>query len=94
MTFAGGVADKLGNRYEGRWTVHCMIDVMEEKADSISLEPPGIDGIEFFLRRKSKLEYHQVKRQRSGRGRWTLSSLEDEQVKVLSNFWSSLSIGV
>ena len=91
MTFAGGVADKLGNRYEGRWTVHCMIDVMEEKADSITLEPPGIDGIEFFLRRKGKLEYHQVKRQRSGRGRWTLSSLEDEQVKVLSNFWSSLS---
>ncbi len=91
MTFAGGVADKLGNRYEGRWTVHCMVDVMDEKADSISLEPPGIDGIEFFIRRNGKLEYHQVKRQRSGRGRWTLNSLEDQQVQVLSDFWRSLS---
>ena len=91
MTLAGGTSDKLGNRYEGRWTVLCMVDVMDEKADSISLEPPGIDGIEFFLRRKGKLEYHQVKRQKSGRGRWTLSGLEDPQVQVLSDFWRSLS---
>jgi hypothetical protein len=91
MTFSGGVSDKLGNRYEGRWTVFCMVDVMDEKADSISLEPPGIDGIEFFMRREGKLEYHQVKRQRSGRGRWTLSALEDTQVQVLSDFWTHLS---
>jgi len=91
MAFAGGVSDKLGNRYEGRWTVHCMIDVMDGKTDSISLEPPGIDGIEFFMRREGKLEYHQVKRQRSGRGRWTLSALEDTQVQVLSDFWKHLS---
>lgn len=91
MTLAGGVSDKLGNRYEGRWTIFCMLDVMDEKADSISLEPLGIDGIEFFLRRKDKLEYHQVKRQRSGRGRWTLSALQDQQVQVLSDFWKSLS---
>ncbi|MFB2895075.1 NACHT domain-containing NTPase [Aerosakkonemataceae cyanobacterium BLCC-F50] len=91
MTMAGGVSDKLGNRYEGRWTVFCMVDVMDEKADSISLEPIGIDGIEFFLRREGKLEYHQVKRQKSGRGRWTLSSLEDKEVQVLSDFWKSLS---
>jgi hypothetical protein len=91
MTLAGGTSDKLGNRYEGRWTVLCMVDVMDEKADSIRLEPPGIDGIEFFLRRKDKLEYHQVKRQRSGRGRWTLNALEDKQVQVLSDFWKSLS---
>ncbi|MEG4396158.1 hypothetical protein [Microcoleus sp. BROC3] len=68
-----------------------MIDVMDEKTDSISLEPPGIDGIEFFMRREGKLEYHQVKRQRSGRGRWTLSALEDTQVQVLSDFWKHLS---
>lgn len=91
MNFAGGVADKLGNRYEGRWTVHCMVDVMDEKADSISLEPPGIDGIEFFIRRNGKLEYHQVKRQKSGLGHWTLSALENQQVKVLSNFWQHLT---
>jgi hypothetical protein len=68
-----------------------MIDVMDEKADSIRLEEPGEDAFEFFVRRKGKLEYHQVKRQKSGRGRWTLKALEDGQVQVLSDFWRSLS---
>jgi hypothetical protein len=68
-----------------------MIDVMDEKAESIRLEEPGEDAFEFFVRRKGKLEYHQVKRQKSGRGRWTLKALEDRQVQVLSDFWRSLS---
>ena len=91
MPLPGGEADKLGNRYEARWTVFCMIDVMDEKADSIRLEEPGEDAFEFFVRRKGKLEYHQVKRQKSGRGRWTLKALEDGQVQVLSDFCRSLS---
>ncbi|GAB1543373.1 hypothetical protein NUACC21_60470 [Scytonema sp. NUACC21] len=90
MPLPGGETDKIGNRYEGRWTVFCMADVMDEKADSIRLEKPGEDAFEFFLRRNGKLEYHQVKRQKSGRGRWTLSALEDKQVQVLSDFWKKL----
>ncbi|NEO98274.1 MAG: ATP-binding protein [Symploca sp. SIO2E9] len=91
MPLPGGPSDKIGNRYEGRWTVYCMIDVIDEKADAIHLEPPGINGIEFYLRRNGKLEYHQVKRQKTGRGRWTLKALEDQQVQVLSDFWKNLS---
>lgn len=91
MPLPGGATDKIGNRYEGRWTVFCMLDVMDEKADSIKLEEAGEDAFEFCLHRKGKFEYHQVKRQKSGLGRWTLSALENGQVKVLSNFWKSLS---
>ncbi|MDB9527924.1 hypothetical protein PN498_18165 [Oscillatoria sp. CS-180] len=91
MPLSGGEADKLGNRYEGRWTVFSMIDVMEEKADSIRLEQPGEDAFEFFVFRDGRAECHQVKRQRSGRGSWTLSALEANQVKVLSGFWKSLN---
>lgn len=91
MPQPGGEADKLGNRYEGRWTVFCMIDVMDEKADSIRLETPGEDAFEFFVRRDGRMECHQVKRQKGGRGRWTLSALQDKQVQVLSDFWKSLS---
>ncbi len=40
MTLPGGPADRFGNSYEGRWTVRCMIDVLEERADAIRLEPP------------------------------------------------------
>ena len=41
MPLPGGATDKFGNRYEGRWTVNCMIDVMDERADAIRLEPLG-----------------------------------------------------
>lgn len=91
MPLPGGETDKIGNRYEGRWTVFCMIDVIDEKADSIRLETPGEDAFEFFVRRKGKLEYHQVKRQKTGLGHWTLSALENKQIQVLSDFWRSLS---
>lgn len=91
MPLPGGETDKIGNRYEGRWTVFCMIDVMDEKADSIRLEEPGEDAFEFFIRRNGKLEYHQVKRQKSGRRGWPLKALEDTQVQVLSDFWKKLS---
>lgn len=91
MPLPGGETDKIGNRYEGRWTVYCMIDVMDEKATSIRLEKPGEDAFEFFLSKNGNVEYHQVKRQRSGRGRWTLKALEDGQVQVLSDFWKILT---
>lgn len=91
MTLPGGPTDKLGNRYEGRWTVSCMIDVMDERAESIRLEKPGEDAFEFFLYRGNQLECHQVKRQKTGLGHWTLSALENNQVQVLSDFWRSLN---
>ena len=89
MPLPGGAADKFGNRYEGRWTVACMLDVMDERADSIRLEPPGPDGegAEFRVRKGSELAYHQVKRQHTT-GRWTLSELERE--RVLSQFAEKL----
>ena len=63
---------------------------MDEKADWIRLEKPGEDAFEFFLQRDNQIECHQVKRQKSGRGQWTLSSLQDKQVHVLDDFWKSL----
>ena len=69
MPLPGGPTDKFGNRYEGHWTVYCMIDVMDERANAIRLEPPGAEGegIEFWVRRGDKREYHQVKRQHSAK---------------------------
>lgn len=90
MPLPGGEADKLGNRYEGRWTVNCMIDVMDEKADYIELEKPGEDAFEFFLKRNGQLECHQVKRQIASLGQWTVSSLENNKNHVLSSFWKTL----
>lgn len=90
MPLSGGATDKFGNRYEGLWTVACMIRVMDEKADSIRLEPPGAEGegVEFWLTKAGDREYHQVKRQQSASGRWTLADLQGK--KILSSFWEKL----
>lgn len=89
MPLPGGASDKFGNRYEGRWTVFSMTQVMDESADSICLEPPGEDGegVEFWLKKGDSREYHQVKRQQST-GSWTLVNLRNK--KILSNFWEKL----
>lgn len=90
MPLTGGASDKYGNRYEGRWTITCMIKVMSEQADSIRLEPPGEDGegAEFWLRTGENFEYHQVKRQHGASGRWTVSELEEK--RVLTHFLGKL----
>lgn len=90
MPLPGGPANKFGTRYELLWTVICMVDVMTEKADSIRLEPPGIEGegFEFRLSKGAGREYHQVKRQHSGQGRWSISTLIRE--RILSYFGDKL----
>lgn len=89
MPLPGGAADKLGNSYEGLWTVVCMADVMDERAVAIRLEPPGPEGtgIEFWLRTGGVLQYHQVKLRHSA-GHWTVGQLGREG--VLGNFWGRL----
>lgn len=86
MVLPGGATDKFGNRYEGKWTAYCMTQVMAEQADTIQLEPVGDEGIgvEFTLQRGDTREYHQVKRQQSGVGHWTIRQLQ--QLNVLRNF--------
>src|ERR1017187_6559568 len=76
MPRAGGESDKLGNRYEGLWTVHNLLDVLA--GDAVALEPEAYEeskGIEFIkTKRDNSREFHSVKRQRTGAG-WTLSAL-------------------
>ena len=44
MPLPGGASDKYGIRYETHWTVKCMIDVMDERADQIRIEVPREEG--------------------------------------------------
>ncbi len=91
MPLPGGPADKFGNRYEGRWTVSCLAEILDERADSIRLEPPGPEGegVEFWLRKGDIKEYHQVKRQQGSRNHWSISDLERND--VLQTFSKKLS---
>ncbi|MBD2394499.1 hypothetical protein H6G11_09565 [Cyanobacterium aponinum FACHB-4101] len=106
MSLAGGASDKFGNFYEGLWTVKCFLDILDEQADSIRLEPPNEEGFEFWLRKLENeeedwdgvtfktykddiYEYHQVKTKSDKQ--WTISSLEDNKIKVLSHFKKKLN---
>jgi hypothetical protein len=68
-----------------------MAEVLDERADSIRLEPPGEDGdgAEFWVRRGTSYEYHQVKRQHGAEGRWTVAGLNDR--RVLPRFFEKLN---
>ena len=67
-----------------------MTRVLGGEAASISLEPVGDDGqgVEFTVTGPAAIEYHQVKRQRTGRGVWPLSELAREG--VLGHFYQKL----
>ena len=92
MPLPGGASDKSGNRYELLWTVVNMAKVLNGEAESISLEPVGDDGqgVEFTVTGPAAIEYHQVKRQRTGRGVWPLSELAREG--VLGHFYQKLDV--
>lgn len=93
MPFAGGVSDKVGGRYEGLWTAWQMLSVLLGEAHSILLEPPGAEGqgVEFRLATSQGSEYHQVKRQITGPGRWSLAALH--KAGVISAMHEKLNQG-
>ena len=89
MPLPGGASAKSGLRYELLWTVRSFLRILASKAESIHLEPPGDagKGIEFCLRTADGIEYHQVKRQQTGKGMWSLADLNE----VLSYFRQRLT---
>lgn len=78
----GGEADKLGNHYEGAWTVLHILEVLAGTAESVTVEELGEigKGAEFTLRRRTTREVHQVKRQRGSANYWKLGDLHAEGV--------------
>ena len=87
--FAGGIADKLGNRYEAKWLVRQLLAVIGGSAQSLRYEgiSPDFHGFEFAVRRQGVTEWHQTKIS-NPHGNWTLSALKREG--VLSAFKNRL----
>lgn len=87
MPLSGGAADKYGNRYEGLWTVQCIIRILKDEYTSIFLEEPGQDYGEFRLTKADGVnELHQVKRQNGNEGRWRINDLINRG--ILKGFWA------
>jgi len=99
MPRSGGEADKLGNRYEGKWTISRLLELAAAKAKSLIVEPIGPErlGIEFLEESlDGTCEFHSVKRQRSS-GEWSLRALTAPDGTtgrtILSDLFGKLSPG-
>lgn len=74
---AGGVWDKLGNRYESLWTVEALIRVLADELVEVVVEPHGEEGqgVEFYtVVKDGTREYFSAKRQKTGNA-WSLADL-------------------
>lgn len=91
MSLSGGTSAKLGDRYEDLWTILCLIELLDEEAEAIQLEPPGPegDGVELVLFKSEGKEYYQSKRQQTKSDKWTINSLEEKS--VISNFFKKFT---
>lgn len=88
MGLAGGIGDKLGNRYEGRWTVRCLARLLADEFVAIELEPYDGFKIEFRAHRADGgIELHQAKRSAPSSGNWTLGSLDREGLLAAMDHW-------
>lgn len=77
----GGIAGKLGNRYEAKWLVRSLIDVIADKAKWLKFESIETEyrGFEFAVARGQITEWHQTKIY-SPKGNWTINALKVEGV--------------
>jgi len=81
LMYPGGIADKLGNRYEAKWLVRQLLSVIAENADWLRFEgiSPEFDGFEFSVYRNDITEWHQTKINAPS-GNWTIGALKREGV--------------
>ena len=84
----GGIADKVGNRYEAVWLIRHLVQLIDGRAQAIRIELLGDvgAGFEFCVDRPTHREWHQCKRQTSSA--WTINRLASEG--ILANFKTKL----
>jgi anti-anti-sigma regulatory factor len=73
----GGIADKVGNRFEARWLTHQLLGLLDGTIQAITVEALGDDeqGFEFSVTRATGTEWHQCKRQTVS-GAWSIPALD------------------
>lgn len=74
----GGIADKLGNRYEGRWLATQLLSLLDEKILSVTVEAIGDDerGVDLWIVQKNGVrQAHQCKARNASKEFWDISDL-------------------
>ena len=79
----GGMSEKLGNRYEGRWVAKQLLRLLNEKIQSVTVEPIGPDeqGVDLLVVGKDGVrQLQQCKARCGGRKSWTISALRNKGI--------------
>lgn len=80
----GGVADKLGNKYELAWAIRYALFCIQDERRSLTLEaidPELADGSEFtYVNEHGDVSVTQVKRQNNITDHWTIAALRGRGV--------------
>lgn len=79
----GGYADKLGNRYEGRWVTAQLLRLLREDLRSVTLEGIGDDeeGVDLWVEdRKGIREAQQCKARNRGDKNWSVADLHSRGI--------------
>ena len=84
MTIPGGAAEKHGHHYEDLWTIWQFVRMLHGQAESIRIEDPGLDKVEFSVESSGERELHQVKRQHTT-GKWTLHGLGESLIRAIGD---------
>jgi hypothetical protein len=74
----GGLADKLGNRYEGRYVVKQLLLLLNEDVHSVTIEDIGDDeyGVDLWVEQKDgSKEAYQCKARNASKDNWSISDL-------------------
>lgn len=71
----GGEAAKFGDRFEGRWTVRYLLDVLFGRAEAVVVEDvdDAAESVEFYATVNGGEQGHQVKRQWRANVTWPVS---------------------
>jgi len=90
----GGISDKLGNEFEQLWLANLMLDVIADKAISISIEPRDtvVRKAEcVVIRPDGTKEAHQCKRGNASDGEWTVGNLVSAGIIQAADDWFAKS---
>ena len=74
MTLPGAAAAKRGDRFETLWTLSELVEMLQGESDSLRIEVPGLDGVEFVVECGARCVFHQAKRSHPS-GAWSIASL-------------------
>jgi len=79
----GGMSEKLGNRYEGRWVAQQLLRLLNEEIYSVTVEAIGNDeeGVDLWLEKNDGIRQAQQCKARNGsREFWSISDLKSKGI--------------